>query len=96
MIPCELESPLCLGTQIAMAMFILGFALAVVRLLRGPSTPDRVLALEIVTLLTVGVLAVYSVMTNQPALLSVALVPVLVSFLGTVAFARYLEKRGRR
>ena len=44
--------------------------------------------------LSVGFMAVYAVYTGQPLLLDVALVVALVSFLGTVAFAFYIEKGG--
>ena len=45
--------------------------------------------------LAVGMIAAYSVATDQPVLLDPATVLGLVGFLGTVAFARYLKRRGR-
>ncbi len=81
-----------LSAYLAMAIFGVALILAVIRLLRGPSTPDRVVALDLTALLAVGIIAVYAVMTNEDSLLASALVVGLVTFLGTVAFARYLEK----
>jgi multicomponent Na+:H+ antiporter subunit F len=80
------------AASLAMAMLSAGLILAVVRLLRGPSTPDRVVALDLAALLAVGIIAIFSVMTTEASLLSGALVVALIAFLGTVAFARYLEK----
>ena len=70
--------------------------LAFIRLARGPSLPDRVVALDLVTALGVAVCAVYAVAHRQTVFLDVAIVLALISFVGTVAFARYLEVRGRR
>jgi len=67
--------------------------LALVRLVRGPSLPDRVVALDLMTTLGIGVIAAYAVASNQPTFLDVAIVLALVSFLGTIAFAYYVEKR---
>ena len=63
------------------------------RLIRGPSLSDRVIALDLLAILTIGFSAVYSVASDQPAFLDVAVIIALVTFLGTVAFAYYLQKR---
>jgi multicomponent Na+:H+ antiporter subunit F len=67
--------------------------LAFIRLVRGPSLPDRVVALDLMAMLGIGMIAVYAIATEQPAFLDVASVLALVTFLGTVAFAYYVEKR---
>ncbi len=78
--------------NLVMAMLSLALLLAFVRLVRGPSLPDRVVALELIATLVVGVIAVYGVATEQPVFLDVAIVVALIGFLGAVAFARYVEK----
>lgn len=65
--------------------------LSVWRLIVGPSFPDRVVALDLLTTIGVGVLAVFALATENYALVDVAIVVTLISFLGTVAFARYTE-----
>jgi multicomponent Na+:H+ antiporter subunit F len=74
------------------SLFVLGFALlcALLRMARGPTLPDRIVALELVATLMVGVVAVYSISNRQPVFLDVAIVLALVGFLGAVAFARFL------
>ena len=67
--------------------------LAFVRVLRGPSLPDRVVALDLLATVGVGIIAAYAVVTNQPVFLDVAVVLALLAFLGTVAFAYYIERR---
>ncbi len=73
-------------------VLVLALALSAVRLLRGPSLADRVVALDLMTTLAVGIAAVAAIVADQAVFLDVALVLALVAFLGTVAFARYLER----
>ena len=79
----------------ALAMVVLSLFLTFVRLVRGPTLPDRVVALDLMGVLAVGMIAAYAVAADQPGLMDPAAVVALVGFLGTVAFARYLVKRGR-
>jgi multicomponent Na+:H+ antiporter subunit F len=86
--------PLVTGAAaLALAMTGLACFLAFIRLVRGPSLPDRVVALDLIGTLTVGTIAAYEVFMGQSALLGAATVLALVAFLGTVAFARYVERR---
>jgi multicomponent Na+:H+ antiporter subunit F len=77
---------------IALALVSLALFLSAVRLFRGPSLADRVVALELIASLMVGIIAVVSIVGNQPILIDVAITLALVGFLGAVAFARYMEK----
>lgn len=66
--------------------------LTFIRLIKGPTTPDRVIAADLMATIGIGVIAVYAIMTNQPTFLDVAIILALISFLGTIAFAYYVEK----
>lgn len=81
---------------VSLLLLVGALGLSLARLLRGPSLPDRVVALDIISTVTVGIIAVYTVATHQAELLGAATVLALFAFLGTVGFARYLEKRARR
>jgi multicomponent Na+:H+ antiporter subunit F len=59
---------------------------------RGPTTGDRVLAMEIIGTLGVLILLVLSIIQERPIYLDVALLLTLFSFLGTLVVARYLER----
>jgi multicomponent Na+:H+ antiporter subunit F len=83
---------LILAINLVLAMLSIGLFVAFVRLVRGPSLPDRVVALDLTATLVVGIIVVYTLATRQPALLDVALVMALVGFLGAVAFAYYVER----
>ncbi|MFZ6027136.1 MAG: cation:proton antiporter [Chloroflexota bacterium] len=78
---------------IILALLAASMVFAFIRLARGPSLPDRVIALDLISVVAVGFIVVYSVRFNQPAFLDVAIILTLITFLGTVAFAYYLERR---
>jgi len=77
---------------------ILGLALLLVfiRLFRGPGVVDRVIALDLLITIGVSVITVYSISTQKSTFIDVAMILALIAFLGTIAFAYYLEKRGRK
>jgi multicomponent Na+:H+ antiporter subunit F len=82
------------NVALVFALPLLGLALmlAFVRLVRGPDLPDRVVALDLMTALVMGMIAAYGIGAGQPVFLDVAIVLALVSFVATVAFAAYLER----
>jgi len=76
-----------------LVILVVAFLIAFVRLARGPSLPDRVVALDLMTALSVGIIGTYAIREDQAVFLDVAIVLALITFVATVAFARYLEKR---
>jgi multicomponent Na+:H+ antiporter subunit F len=82
--------------DVLLALLALAMVLAFVRLLLGPSLPDRVVALDLMTTIAVAMIAGYAAAKGQPVLLDAAIVLALISFVGTVAFARYVERRAQR
>ena len=77
---------------VAMTMLACGACLTFIRLLRGPTLPDRVIAIDLIGVLIVCMLVVAAAATAQQAFLDVAMVIALISFVGTVAYARYIER----
>ncbi len=69
------------------------FALGTFCVLRGPTSADRVVALDTLASIGLGLAAALAVLTDQAALGDVVLVVALVSFLGTIAYARFLEQQ---
>jgi multicomponent Na+:H+ antiporter subunit F len=78
----------------ALAMLAVAVALTFIRLAKGPTLPDRVITLDLIGVLLVCVLVLTAGATAQQALLDVAMVVALISFVGTVAYARYIEREG--
>ncbi len=85
-----------LSIQIALAMILLGLAVAFIRLAIGPSLADRVVALDMMTISIIAFCGVYAMAVDDPSFLDVAIVLALVGFLATVALARYAERRFER
>jgi len=69
--------------------------LVFIRFLLGPSLSDRVVALDLLITVGIGIISIYSIVTDQSTFLDIALILALIAFLGTVAFSYYLEKRNR-
>lgn len=67
-------------------------ALSLVRLFLGPHRADRVVALDSISILGAGAMAVLALEQDEPAYTSVALVIALVSFLATVALSFYVQR----
>ncbi|MBK1726613.1 monovalent cation/H+ antiporter complex subunit F [Halorhodospira neutriphila] len=81
---------------LVLAMLCIGLVLAFFRLARGPRLPNRVVALELISSLVVGFIAVYAIHTDVEEFLDVAIVMALLAFMASVGFARYIEKGGHR
>jgi multicomponent Na+:H+ antiporter subunit F len=82
--------------SISFVMVMLSLAVAFIRLAKGPTLADRVVALDMMTVSIIAVCGVAAVATGVNALLDVALVLALVGFLATVALARYAERADAR
>jgi len=67
--------------------------LCLYRIGRGPSAPDRTVAIDILGILVVGFCAVLGLATGKDFYLNVALAWALLSFIGTIALAKFLEGR---
>lgn len=78
---------------VAISYVLLGVAalFAVIRVVRGPSVADRMVALDTLLFLGVGSLGVYIGQTRSTAYVPVLLVAVLTAFISTVVVARYIE-----
>jgi multicomponent Na+:H+ antiporter subunit F len=72
----------------------LGIALVVafIRLAKGPTLPDRVVAMDLIGVLVVGLIVVLAAWTGVRATLDAAVVIALIGFVGTVAYATYVER----
>jgi len=92
----NLLSPEAFGYLVDGVLVTLGISLVLtfIRLVYGPTLPDRVIALDLVGIITVGIISVFAIETNQPVYLIVAVVLALIAFIGTMAFAFFIAKGG--
>ncbi|WP_163577484.1 monovalent cation/H+ antiporter complex subunit F [Halomonas faecis] len=87
-----------MDTVILISQVLMGLALvlAFVRVVRGPSLPDRVVALELFASTVVGMVGVYAIKMDVSSFLDAAIVIALMGFLTAIGFARFLERGGPR
>ena len=84
-----LDLAITAGYVILSLSLLIGF----IRLALGPSLADRVVALDLLTLLAMAYAALYAIASDEQAFLDVSIALALVAFLATVAFARFAERR---
>jgi multicomponent Na+:H+ antiporter subunit F len=75
-----------------LALYGIAIAIAVIRMIIGPTLPDRVIALDIIGVKLISCIAIVSVMLSTTAFLDVILILGILAFISTIAFARYLER----
>jgi multicomponent Na+:H+ antiporter subunit F len=80
------------GTQFALVTLAAAVLVAVVRLVRGPTLPDRVVSMDLMGILVVGLIVVLAASTGVHATLDAAIVIALIAFVATIAYATYVEK----
>jgi multicomponent Na+:H+ antiporter subunit F len=68
--------------------------MCVVRAVLGPTIPDRMVAIDTLTVIVVLILVLLGVYYSAAIYLDIALIYAFLNFLGTVALAKYLEGRG--
>ena len=84
-----------LSTNVAGALLLAAAMVTLVRIVRGPSVADRMVALDTLLFIGVGAVGVYVVRTGDTTYVSVLVVAVLTAFLSTVIVARYIEEETR-
>ncbi|HUX02390.1 MAG: cation:proton antiporter [Phycisphaerae bacterium] len=79
--------------MIALAALLVASFLCLYRIGRGPTAPDRTVAIDILGTLVVGFCCVMALWTGQDFYMNIAIAWALLSFIGTIALAKYLEGR---
>jgi multicomponent Na+:H+ antiporter subunit F len=79
---------------IGLSLFIVAIStlLFVYRLVKGPTTPDRVIALDAIGINLIAITAILSIAIDSNAFVEIILLIGIVAFIGTVAFSKWLEK----
>jgi multicomponent Na+:H+ antiporter subunit F len=77
-----------------LGMLVLCSYMCLYRIGRGPTPPDRAVAMDILGVVLVGFCAFLSVLTRMDFYMSIAIAWALLSFVGTIALAKYLEGKG--
>ena len=76
----------------SLVLFSITIAIATIRIILGPSMPDRVIGLDMIGVNLIAMIAVISVVMNTKAFLEVILILGILSFIGTIAFSKFIER----
>jgi len=79
--------------HIAFGVLMLSSLLCLYRIARGPTAPDRTVAIDILGTLVVGFCCLVALSTELDYYMNIAIAWALISFVGTLALAKYLEGR---
>ncbi|WP_338553197.1 Na(+)/H(+) antiporter subunit F1 [Paenibacillus sp. KS-LC4] len=77
---------------ISLALLALAILGCMYRLLKGPSLPDRIAALDTIGVILLSMVAILCVLLRTTAYIDIVLLIGILSFIGTTAFARYIER----
>lgn len=91
--PVELPEVL---VSISFALLLIALLLALVRLIKGPSTNDRIASMDLIASIIIGFILVYSVVTKNAIYIDIVIIISLISFIGTVAISTYLKQKNTK
>jgi multicomponent Na+:H+ antiporter subunit F len=77
---------------VSLVLIVVSMALFVYRLIKGPTAPDRVIALDAMGVTLISVVALLSVLVGTNFYLEIILLLAILSFIGTVAFSKFIQK----
>ena len=83
-----------LTIDITMISLMASLIPVLIRVIKGPSLPDRVIALDVAASIVVAIILVHCIQSGSLYYLTAATVVALVAFLGTVALALYIRRGG--
>ncbi|HWJ79325.1 MAG TPA: Na(+)/H(+) antiporter subunit F1 [Niallia sp.] len=76
----------------SLILLILSILANIYRLVKGPSAPDRIQALDALGINMIAGVAIFSVLLRNTGFFEVILLIGILSFIGTIAFARFIER----
>lgn len=77
---------------LALAFFSVSIGLSLYRVIRGPSLPDRAIALDTIGINLLSAIAIVSIVLKTKAYLEAILILGILAFIGTIAFTKYIER----
>ena len=83
---------LAIVSNVTLVTLSIALLIAFIRLVKGPTLPDRIVAMDLFGVIVVGLIVVLAGWTGVRATLDAAIVIALIGFLGTIAYATYVER----
>ncbi len=81
--------------SVVLVVLVASAILVLYRFIKGPTLPDRVTAIDLITTMVIAIIVVFSILWDSPNFFDVAMVLSLISFLGSISYAFYLTKRNK-
>lgn len=85
-----------LAVNLSLIMMAVSLFIVLIRMIIGPSLEDRIIGMDLMVTIGIGIIAVYSIVSSQNIFLDIAVIMALIGFLGTSAFAYYMERKSRK
>ena len=82
-----------ISIYIAFSLLLLAFVFALLRLFRGPSSSDQIVALDLIASIVMGFILLYSLLVEREIYFDIAIIIAMISFLGTIAISIYLKRK---
>lgn len=86
-------SMLQISIYFAFGILLLAFVFALIRLFRGPSSSDQIVALDLIASIVMGFILLYSLLVEREIYFDIAIVIAMISFLGTIGISIYLKRK---
>lgn len=77
---------------VSLALFMVAIVLSLYRVIKGPSMPDRAIALDTIGVNLISAIAIVSIVLKTKAFLEAILILGILAFIGTIAFSKYIER----
>jgi len=78
---------------LSFSALLMALLITLYRLMRGPSSSDRIIALDLVASVVMGFILLYSVLVSKEIYVDIAIVISLISFMGTISISIYLRHK---
>ncbi|MEK4423701.1 Na(+)/H(+) antiporter subunit F1 [Solibacillus sp. FSL K6-1523] len=78
--------------NMSLFLFMIAIALSLYRVIKGPSLPDRAIALDTIGVNLISAIAIVSIVLKTKAFLEAILILGILAFIGTIAFSKYIER----
>jgi multicomponent Na+:H+ antiporter subunit F len=78
---------------LSFSALLVALVITLFRLMRGPSSSDRIIALDLVASVVMGFILLYSVLVKKEIYVDIAIVISLISFIGTISISIYLRHK---
>ena len=87
-----MSSLLDIATKLSIIILTVSMILAFIRVLRGPTPPDRIISLDLIASVVVGILAIHAIRTEEYVYVTAGIALALITFIGTVALALFISR----